>query len=79
MRIVRSNGIVTASYFANGMWVPLLTSTSNGHAVVGFQFADYNSFAGKAVSAAFDDFRVESGEFTCPTSWRDAAPDWAAA
>ena len=38
-RIVRSNGVVTASYLANGVWVPLLTSTSDGHAVVGFQLA----------------------------------------
>ncbi len=77
-RIVRSNGVVTASYLANGVWVPLLTSTSDGHAVVGFQLADYNFFVGKAVSAAFDNFRLESGELSCPSWWRDAAADWAA-
>jgi TolB protein len=79
LRIVRSDGTVTASYLENGIWVSLLTGTSSGHAVVGFQLADYNFFTGKAVSAAFDNFRVDSGSFTCPSRWRDTNPDWAVA
>ncbi len=77
LRIVRANGVVTASYLAHGVWVPLLTSTSVGDAVVGFQLADYNFFTGKGVSAAFDNFRIDSGELTCPSRWRDTTPDWA--
>jgi hypothetical protein len=30
-------------------------------------------------SVAFDDFRIKSGEVTCPTWWRDTTPDWAVA
>lgn len=78
LRIVRTNGFVTASYLAHGVWVPLLMSTSTGGAVVGFQLADYNFFTGKGVSAAFDNFRIDSGELTCPGHWRDTTPDWAA-
>jgi TolB protein len=77
-RLVRSNGVLTASYLSNGVWIPLLTSTSSGTAVVGFQLADYTFFTGMATSVAFDNFRLESGELTCPGWWRDAAPDWAA-
>jgi hypothetical protein len=77
-RLVRSGGVLTASYLSSGVWIPLLASTSSGTAVVGFQLADYNFFTGEAASAAFDNFRVESGELTCPSWWRDAGPDWAA-
>ena len=79
LRIVRSNGVVIASYLASGTWIPLLTSTSVGHAVVGFQLADFNFFTRKRVSAAFDNFRFTSGELTCPDNWRDTAPDWTSA
>ena len=36
------------------------------------------AFVGKDASVAFDDFRLNSGELTCPSWWRDFGPDWAA-
>lgn len=77
LRIVRADGVIVASYLAHGVWVPLLLSTSVGDAVVGFQLADFNFFTGKGVSAAFDNFRIDSGALTCPGHWRDTTPDWA--
>jgi hypothetical protein len=78
LRLVRSDGLVTTSYLAGGAWVSLNTASRPAAMTAGVGAGDFQTFSGLHVSVAFDNFRIGSGEVTCPTWWRDTMPDWAA-
>ena len=77
LRLTRNDGIVTASYRAGDTWVALNTASRPEPMTAGVGAGDFQTFSGLHVQVAFDDFRIDSGELTCPTWWRDTAPDWA--
>lgn len=78
LRLVRSGGALTGYYRSGGSWIPLL----------GVPFAVPESFVQLSIftddppgshvdiKVAFDNFRVNSGTFSCPSWWNDSAPDW---
>ena len=81
LRLVRTGGSI-ATYFRSpgGDWTLLfggggvtgVTTYGVGLSAPGW------SFTGQDGSVAYDNFRLNSGELTCPDWWRDAGPDWAA-
>lgn len=78
-RLTRAAGVVTASYRDGDAWVPLNSASRPEPMVAAVGAGDFQTFSGLRVSVAFDDFRLRSGELSCPSWWRDAGPDWAAA
>ena len=79
LRLVRTGGVVTASYRLGDTWVPLNTASRPEPMTMGVGAADFQTFSGLHVRVAYDDFRLTTGELTCQPWWRDAGPDWAAA
>ena len=78
LRLSRTGGIVTASYGSGEAQVTLNSAGRPESMTAGVGAGDFQTFSGLHVSVAFDDFRIDSGELTCPDWWRDSAPDWAA-
>lgn len=78
LRLVRTGGIVTAYALRDGVWLALASGANPGDAVFGFSASAFSEWSHQDVRVAFDDFRLASGELSCPTWWRDTAPDWAA-
>lgn len=80
LRLVRENGIASAMVQDDSGWRVLASSPSIGMATFSVQASSFpGRFAGRPVRVAFDDFRLNASELTCPPFWRDAAADWAAA
>jgi Tol biopolymer transport system component len=80
-RLVRSGGtqFAYARTGASEWQLILATPADPGAAVYGMGlWAPGDQFAHMDVSVAFDNFRVNSGELTCPSWWSDAWPDWQA-
>jgi Tol biopolymer transport system component len=78
MRLVRQGSNLTASFSTDGTtWQTLetrndLVADESDVALSLFS----NNLPGTDVKVAFDNFRVDSGTFSCPTWWDDEAPDW---
>lgn len=80
LRLVRQDGIATALVREGAEWRALASSPSSGNATFAIQaFSAVSLFGGRPARIAFDDFRLDAGELSCPPNWRDAAADWAAA
>ena len=81
MRLVRAgDSIATYVRSPGGDWTLIFGSSGVGGvttAGLGLS-AQAWSFTGQDGSVAFDNFRINSGQLTCPTWWRDSAADWAA-
>lgn len=79
LRLVRSDGVVSA-YARNGaVWNLIHRGPSPGTAVYGFgasAFAD-GTWSHQEVRVAFDDFVLHAGELSCPNWWSSVYGDWA--
>lgn len=81
MRLVRSGGGLTAYVrSAGGEWTQLLAAPADPTAAVAGMglTAPGAEFAHVAAAAAYDNFRLDSGELACPSWWSDFAGDWRA-
>lgn len=80
MRLARENGILRAyARSAGSDWILVHSGQAPGNNVIGIGlFVQAWSFAHKDGLVAFDNFRLNSGELTCPDWWSDAWPDWQA-
>ncbi|HEU5280229.1 MAG TPA: BTAD domain-containing putative transcriptional regulator [Gaiellaceae bacterium] len=66
LRVARTKGVITTYYRAKGRWIELDTSRSSVAVFIGLQiFASSESFAGKEVRVAFDNFVVEATDASC--------------
>jgi hypothetical protein len=77
-RITRTAGVVQTFARAEGSdWMLVNSGLTNGAAVVlGLQlYVPASLFQHLTGRVAFDDFRLSSGELTCPTWWSDSAAD----
>jgi Tol biopolymer transport system component len=78
LRLVNTGGTLTGYYLSNGDWVPLLSVpfTSLDSFVQLSIFTNDPPFSHPDIVVAFDNFRVNSGIFSCPLWWADNAPNW---
>jgi len=79
LRLVRTGGMLTASFREGAAWVPLLMGpTITAPVLLNVHLFSNDAIFGNAfVRVAYDDFRIEAESFECPTWWRDTTPDWA--
>jgi Tol biopolymer transport system component len=78
-RLVRSGSTLDAYYRSvGGPWVQLLSAPANpGNAVIGLALqAIAGQWAHQTATVAYDNFRLNSGTLSCPSWWRDNAPNW---
>lgn len=75
LRMTRINGVVTTSYSSGGQWIVLNTGPRPESMTVGVGAGDFNTFSGLHVRVAFDNFRLDSGELSCPSWWSDREAD----
>jgi hypothetical protein len=78
LRLVRVNGTIFAyARSAGGSWILIFTAGGvTGVSTVGIGLATpAEQFGHEDGSVAFDDFKLSSGELSCPTWWGDLAPD----
>jgi dipeptidyl aminopeptidase/acylaminoacyl peptidase len=79
MRLVRSGSVLTASVRSpGGDWATLLSAPADPTAAVAGMglTAIGPQFAHVATAAAYDNFRLNSGELVCPDWWSDSRADW---
>jgi Tol biopolymer transport system component len=78
LRLVNSGGNLTGYYRSGGVWAPLETVPfSPAESFVQLSiFTNDPPFSHPDIRVAFDNFRVNSGTFSCPSWWDDNAPDW---
>jgi hypothetical protein len=71
LRLVRVAGRFRAFWRYEGIWVPLRSAPASTTPVVfGFSLQSFNNeFAHQPVKVAFDNFRLASGEVSCPSWW----------
>jgi Tol biopolymer transport system component len=80
LRLVRSGNILSA-YYRNGTdlnWIFLLSApftAPDAFATLSI-FTNDPPFSHPDVKVANDNFRANSGTFSCPFWWDDSAPDW---
>ena len=83
LRLVRNAGVLRSFVRGPGSaeWTQVFGSLTPGvDTVYGLGLtARGDQYSGGAATVAYDGFRVSSGTFRCPSWWRDAGPDWAAA
>jgi Tol biopolymer transport system component len=80
LRFARIGDTITAYRLVAGSWSPI-QSTLDTQTDVGVNlnlFSNAAAFSHPDVKVAYDNFRVSSGAFSCPTWWDDNAPDWQA-
>jgi TolB protein len=81
LRLTRVGSTWTAYKLGAGGWEALQSTTD---ATIGEQLFNLNVFSNAAtfshpdVKVAYDNFRVSSGTFSCPTWWSDVNADWQA-
>ena len=78
-RLVRAAGEQYAYVRTGGsVWQLVLASPADpGAAVYGMGLsAGADQWAHKDVSLSYDNFRLNSGQLSCPTWWSDSWPDW---
>jgi dipeptidyl aminopeptidase/acylaminoacyl peptidase len=78
LRFVRVGTTLTAYRLTPAGW-SALQSTSEAANEVGVNldvFSNAPQFSHPDVKVAYDNFRVNSGTFSCPSWWTDIAPNW---
>jgi Tol biopolymer transport system component len=78
LRFVRLGTTLTAYRLTPDGW-SALQSTNDAANEVAFNlnvFSNAPRFSHPDVQVAYDNFRVNSGTFSCPSWWDDNAPDW---
>jgi Tol biopolymer transport system component len=78
LRFVRVGTTLTAYRLTTAGWGPLqsITDSANEKNVSLNVFSNAAQFSHPDVKIAYDNFRVSSGTFSCPSWWDDSAPDW---
>jgi WD40-like Beta Propeller Repeat len=79
LRLVRTGATLNAYVKGVGSdWIPILSAPANpGEAVVGFGLSTVpDQWGHQTVQVAYDNFRLNSGALSCPSWWRDNAPNW---
>jgi hypothetical protein len=71
LRLVRAAGRFRAFWRYEGVWVPIRSAPANTNPVnFGFTLVSFHDqFAHQQVKVAFDNFRLASGEVSCPSWW----------
>ncbi len=77
MRLTRADGRFRAFWRYEGVWVPIRSAPANTTPVAfGFSLQSFNNqFAHQPVRVAFDNFRLASGEVSCPSWWSSSFGD----
>ena len=79
LRLVRTGATLNAYVKGVGSdWILILSAPANpGDAVVGFGLSTVpDQWGHHTVQVAYDNFRLNSGALSCPSWWRDNAPNW---
>jgi Tol biopolymer transport system component len=78
LRIVRIGTTLTAYRLTPTGWSALQSTSdaANEVAVSLTVFSNVPQFSHPDVKVAYDNFRVNSGTFSCPSWWTDSAPNW---
>jgi len=79
LRLVRTGATLNAYVKGVGSdWIPILSAPANaGDAVLGLGLQTVpDQWAHQTVQVAYDNFRLNSGALSCPSRWRDNAPNW---
>ena len=77
MRLVRSGGIVTSFVRSpSSAWTQVHSGAAVGSTTAGMGLTVGQLFSHVPVAAAYDNFRLSSGELVCPDWWSDFAGDW---
>ena len=79
VRLVRSAGVTTAYFRVGAGWAPVpgaTAFTSGDRLPVISAFTNQGVFGHQSARVAFDNFRVNSGSFSCPSWWDAGAGDW---
>jgi hypothetical protein len=79
VRLTRVGDALTASYLNGGVWTTLLTGSFTAPLASADMdvFSNAPPFSHPEVKVAYDNFRVNSGTFSCPTWWSDNFAGWA--
>jgi TolB protein len=77
LRLARTGATITAYWLGPDGWTTLQT-TSDSTTPTLFGLGVFSNIAHADAKVAYDNFRVKSGTFSCPTWWGDEAPDWQA-
>jgi Tol biopolymer transport system component len=78
LRMVRVGTTLTAYRLTPTGWSALQSTTdaANEIAMSLTVFSNVPQFSHPDVKVAYDNFRVNGGTFSCPSWWRDNAPNW---
>ena len=78
LRFVRIGTTLTAYRLVQGAWSAIQSTTDSASqvAIALNVFSNVPPFSHPDVKVAFDNFRVNSGTFSCPFWWTDNAHDW---
>jgi hypothetical protein len=78
LRFVRVGSTLTGYRLTLAGWSALqsISDPANEKDVNLNVFSNAAQFSHPDVQVAYDNFRVSSGTFSCPTWWDDSAPDW---
>jgi dipeptidyl aminopeptidase/acylaminoacyl peptidase len=78
LRFVRFGTTLTAYRLTPGGWSALQSTSeaASDSVVVLDVFSNAPQFSHPDVKVAYDNFRVNSGTFSCPSWWTDIAPNW---
>jgi hypothetical protein len=79
LRLVRTGATLNAYVRGVGSdWIPILSAPANaGDAVLGLGLQTVpDQWAHQTVQVAYENFRLNSGALSCPSWWRDNAPNW---
>jgi dipeptidyl aminopeptidase/acylaminoacyl peptidase len=82
LRLQRQGSTAVVSYLSGANWVPV-ASGPMGTTPASITFganSGRSNFSHQEVKVAWDNFRINSGSISCPTTWwEDNTPDWQAA
>jgi hypothetical protein len=81
LRLQREGTTAVVSYLAGSTWIPIASgpTTTNPASITLGAASNMNRFSNHQVKIAWDNFRINTGTITCPTTWwEDDAPDWQA-
>jgi len=79
LRLVRKAGTLSAYVRSSSLpgWTLINWGSAPNPTVLGMGlWAPGDQFAHQDAAVAFDDFRLSSGAFTCPSWWNDSNADW---
>jgi hypothetical protein len=78
LRLRRVGSTVTAYSLGSAGWVPILTAPDStaDQAVNLNVFSNAPQFSHPDIKVAYDNFRLASGTFGCPSWWSDSNADW---